>query len=139
MYFFADSHGTLNATIQNNTVAAPTEVGIAQPAIRVDSGTSSGAAVDTTVCASVSGNTAAGSVGSGGFKFDGVAFRKEGATAATNSFGIVGLPAAPALDGAMQTYLRGQNLGETVGDPTSGALINTHGASAVWTSCNLSA
>src|SRR5881396_84248 len=52
MYYLANSQATLNAKIQNNTVAAPTDVGVARPAIRVDSGTApSPTAVDTTVCA----------------------------------------------------------------------------------------
>ena len=47
MCFVANSAGTSNLEVQNNTVAAPTDL-VARPGIRVDSGTSAGTAVDTT-------------------------------------------------------------------------------------------
>lgn len=132
MFFLANGHGTLNAKIQNNTVAAPTDSGVARPAIGVNSG--SGATTDSTVCVNVSGNAAVGQT-NGSFTFDGIAFRKEGTDPATNSFGIVGLSPNPATDTDMQTYVRSQNAADTQGD--GGAFINDHGSTAVWTACTL--
>jgi hypothetical protein len=136
IYFLANSSGTLNAKIQNNTVAAPTDTTVARPAIRVDSGSSAGTAVNTTVCAQISGNTATGS-NVGGFQFDGIALRKQGTTITPDAFGLVGLSPSPATDSQMQSYLEGQNPAETLGSGGGGALINTHGSSAVWQSCTL--
>src|SRR5204863_1783756 len=108
--FLANSQGTLNAKIQNNTVGTPIgPTPPAEPGIRIDSGTSVGTAVDTTVCVNVSGNTSGSSDNGAGFQFDGIAFRKEGTSTTTNSFGIVGLSPDPATDTQMQTYVRGQN------------------------------
>jgi large repetitive protein len=135
IYFLANSQGTLNARIQNNTAGPPTDTTVARPGIRVDSGTSSGTAVNTTVCLQVANNTATGS-SNGAFQFDGIALRKQGDVPTTNVFGLVGLTSAPATDAQMQSYVRGQNPAEVQGDAAGGALINSH-AGSPWTSCTL--
>ncbi|MGA7672504.1 MAG: Ig-like domain-containing protein, partial [Nitrolancea sp.] len=136
MYFLANSQGTLNAKIQNNTVTAPTDPGTARPAIRVDSGSSAGTAVNTTVCLQISGNTATGS-NVGGFQFDGIALRKQGNTTTPNAFGIVGMSPSPGTDDQMQTYVRSQNAGDVAGAGGGGAVITSHSTNAVWTTCTL--
>jgi hypothetical protein len=84
----------------------------------------------------VTGN-ATGQDNGTGFRFDGIAFRKEGNTATPNSFGIVGMSPSPGTDSDMETYLRSQNPADLLGTGGGGALINTHGANPVWTSCTL--
>jgi hypothetical protein len=79
------SLATMDLTIQNNTVAAPTLTN--RNGIRVDSGSAAG---DVTLCMAMSGNTTAGS----GVN-QGIGLRKQGVVATTNDFGIVGLAPSP--------------------------------------------
>ena len=112
----ANSTGTLNAKIQNNNVGTPNTgaSGPSEPGIRIDSGTSSGTAVDTKVCLNLSGNTTAGSTFSG-TTFPGIGLRKQGTTATVNDFGIVGLTPTPATASQTEAYVSGQNPASTAG------------------------
>ncbi len=92
-----DSNGTLNAKIQNNTVAAP--LGGTRPGIRIDSGSANG---DTTVCLNISGNISAGSNGT-----QGIGLRKQGTNPNVNTFAINGM-AATASPG-VENYVNGLN------------------------------
>jgi hypothetical protein len=130
IYFLANSRGVLNAKVQTNTVGAP--VTGSRPAIRIDSGSSAGTAVDTNVCLLISGNTAAPA----GAFFDGIAIRKQGNFATTNDFGLVGLAPSPATDAQTEAFLRGQNPTETTG-AAGGSQVVSHGANLVYTSCSL--
>jgi hypothetical protein len=94
----------LRVTIQNNTVGAPSGV---EDGIRVDSGNGS-AGSNPAVCLSISNNTSTGSTG-----LFGIGLRKEGSSATTNFFGIVGLTPSPATNSQMVTYVQGQNPGTT--------------------------
>ncbi len=91
------SNGTMRAKIQSNTVAAPLS-GV-RPGIRVDSGNSTG---NATVCLNISGNTSAGSGGSGG-----IGLRKQGTASATNTFGINGMTATASP--GIEAYVNGLN------------------------------
>ena len=108
--FLANSTGTLNAKIQNNTVGIPNTglAGPSEPGIRVDTGTSVGTAIDTNVCLNISGNTTAGSTFSG-TTFPGIGLRKQGTVSTTNNFGIVGLSPSPATAAQTETYVSSQN------------------------------
>ena len=82
-----DGKGTLNASIKNNTVAAP--LGGARPGIRVDSGNgvnTNGGTENETTCLRISGNTTAGT----GHTIAGIGLRKQGTSSSLNIFGIVG-------------------------------------------------
>jgi large repetitive protein len=103
IYFLANSNGTLNAKVENNTAGPP--LSGSRPGIRIDSGSSAGAAVDTSVCLLTSGNTATGIGGT----FDGIAVRKQGTAATTNDFGIVGLSPSPADATQTTNVIRSQN------------------------------
>jgi large repetitive protein len=124
--FLANSSGTLRMRLQNNTVAAPTEPS-GSAGIRVDSGTSGGSAVNTTVCLQISGNTTAGSTSQAtGDTAPGIGLRKQGADAAVNAFGIVGLSPSPAVASQTVAYVSGQNPASapgTGGFGTSGTYI----------------
>ena len=80
------SLGTMDVTITNNTVGAPTLAN--RNGIRVDSGSASG---DVTVCMLMTGNTSAGSGVNAG-----IGIRKQGSVSTVNDFGIVGLAGSPA-------------------------------------------
>jgi hypothetical protein len=113
--FLANSRGTLNARIQNNHVAAPnTPSGPSETGIRVDSGTSAGAAVDTNVCLDISANTTSGSTFSGTTS-PGIGLRKQGTAANVNDFGIVGLTPVPASAAQTESYVAGLNPASTAG------------------------
>ncbi|MEK6281967.1 MAG: Calx-beta domain-containing protein [Acidobacteriota bacterium] len=81
----ATNRATMDLTIQNNTVAAPTLTN--RNGIRVDSGSAAG---DTNICLSITGNTSAGSGIS-----QGIGIRKQGTNALVNVYGIVGLSPSP--------------------------------------------
>lgn len=81
----ATNRATMDLTIQNNTVAAPTLAG--RNGIRIDSGSATG---DTNICLLMTGNTSAGSGIS-----QGIGIRKQGTNAAVNVFGIIGLSPSP--------------------------------------------
>jgi len=90
------SNGSIEAKIQNNTVAAP--AGAARQGIRVESGGTIG---NTNVCLNISGNTSAGN------GTQGIGLRKQGTNAAVNVFGINGM-AATATPG-VEAYVNGLN------------------------------
>lgn len=128
--YLANSSGTLSAKVQNNTVGASSVsdgVGgtVGNYAIRVDSGTSTGTAVDTNVCLQVSGNTATGSTSTAtASTFPGIGLRKQGTVATTNDFGIVGLANNPATAAQAESYVSSQNPGSTSGTfGTGGAAV----------------
>lgn len=81
----ATNRATMDLTIQNNTVTAPTLTN--RNGIRVDSGSAAG---DTSLCMLMAGNTSAGS----GVN-QGIGIRKQGTNAAVNVFGIIGLAPSP--------------------------------------------
>ena len=86
--------------------------------IRVDSGSATG---DVTTCLAISGNTSAGSGAN-----QGIGLRKQGADAAVNVFGVVGLSPSPATAAQTVAYVSGQNPASapgTGGFGTSGAYI----------------
>ncbi len=91
-----DANGTLTATIQNNTVAAP--LGGVRPGIRVDAGNATG---NNTVCLNLSGNTSAGNFAVP----SGIGLRRQSTN--TNVFGINGM-AATATPG-VESYVDGLN------------------------------
>jgi len=100
-----NSNCTMNAKIQNNTVAAPATTNAARAGIRVDSGSSAG---DTTLCLNISGNTTAGSTNTGtATTSPGINLRKQGTVTTTNSFAINGM-AATASPG-VENYVNGLN------------------------------
>ncbi len=77
--------GTMDVTITNNNVGAPTLAN--RNGIRVDSGSAAG---DVTVCMLMTGNTSAGSGVNAG-----IGIRKQGSVSTVNDFGIVGLAGSP--------------------------------------------
>jgi hypothetical protein len=114
-----DTSGTLNARVQNNTVAAP--LGGVRPGIRVDSGNTASGDNDT-VCLNISGNTSAGSGGT-----QGIGLRKQGTVSNQFTFGINGM-AATASPG-VETYVNGLN-------PAGGGTLLISAASG-FSNCNL--
>jgi len=97
-----DATGQVNATIKNNTVAAPLSGN--RNGIRVDSG--NGVSVNDSVCLDIASNTSAGS----GLSPEAIGLRKQGAVTAVNGFGIEGM-AATATPG-VEAYVSGkQNAG----------------------------
>jgi len=90
--------GTLNAKIQNNTVAAPLS-GVRE-GIRIDAGNNT--SVDDKVCLNISGNTSAGSGG-----VQGIGLRKQGTVTTTNDFGINGMAATSSP--GVESYVDGLN------------------------------
>jgi hypothetical protein len=135
--FLANSTGTLNAKIQNNNVGIPNTglSGPSEPGIRVDSGTSVGTAIDTTVCLNISGNTTAGSTFSG-TTFPGIGLRKQGTIATTNDFGIVGLSPSPATAAQTESYVSSQNPLSAAGTFGTGGTAVISGSNFI--SCTLS-
>jgi large repetitive protein len=134
--FLANSRGTLNARIQNNTVAAPlstTVVGV--PGIRVDSGTGSGTAIDTTVCLQVSSNTTAGNTAAG-TTTPGIGLRKEGTVSSTNDFGLVSLNPSPATVAQTEAFVSGLNPASASGTFGTGGAAVLSGSP--FSSCTLS-
>jgi hypothetical protein len=105
----ANGHGTLDATITNNTVDAPLGAGSRQGiVIRSGNGT---AGEDATVFLDISGNTSAGSTGPS----LGIGLRKQGTSTTINSFGIedmTGTGASPDVE----NYVNGKN-------PTGGGTL----------------
>jgi len=95
----ATNRATIDLTIQNNTVAAPTLAN--RNGIRVDSGSGAG---DTNICLSMTGNTSAGSGIS-----QGMGIRKQGTNAAVNIFGIIGLSPSPGTPANAQARLNADN------------------------------
>jgi uncharacterized repeat protein (TIGR01451 family) len=81
----ATNRATMDLTIQNNAVTAPTLAN--RNGIRVDSGSAAG---DTNLCLLMTGNTSAGS----GVN-QGIGIRKQGTTSTVNVFGIIGLAPSP--------------------------------------------
>jgi hypothetical protein len=137
MYFVANSAGTSNLKVQNNTVAAPTDL-VARPGIRVDSGTSAGTAVNTTVCLTISGNTATG--GSDGVNtYPGIGLRKQGSVSTTNTFGITGLAPSPASGAQMEAYVAGQNPASASGTFGTGGAANVSATGFNYVSCTMPA
>ncbi len=93
--------GTARLKVQNNSVAAPINVGgFASYGIRVDAG--NGQSADDAVCVNMSGNSSAGSNGG-----TGIGFRKEGSASTTNDFSVHGM-AATSTPG-VETYVNGLN------------------------------
>jgi RTX calcium-binding nonapeptide repeat (4 copies)/Calx-beta domain len=93
------SLGTLDATIQNNTVGTPILTN--RNGIRVDSGSASG---DVTLCMLMTGNTSAGSGVNAG-----IGLRKQGTNATVNDFGIVGLAPSPATAAQAEAKVEADN------------------------------
>ena len=134
IFFLANGTGTLRAAIENNTVSAPTGGGGAF-GIRVVSGTGSSSAINTTVCARIQNNTAAGGLNTGtGNTAEAIGLRKQGAVAGTNTFGIVGLSPSPATAAQTVTYVTGLNPSSTAG--TSLAKVSVQSGDN-FTSCSL--
>ena len=123
IYFIANQSSTLRAKVQGNTVAAPTDLGAG---IRIDSGTAASQAVNTTVCANISGNTTAGLAPNLG-----ISLRKQGTTSNVNTFGINGLAPSPTtLPTETTSYVASQNPGSA-----GGVLLAS--ATTGFTSCSL--
>jgi large repetitive protein len=123
IYFIANQSSTLRAKVQGNNVAAPADLGAG---IRIDSGTALSQAVNTTVCANISGNTTAGLAPN-----PGISLRKQGATANINTFGINGLAPSPTTLAAQTTdHVAGLNPGSS-----GGVLLVS--ATTGFTSCSL--
>ncbi|GAA2158486.1 cadherin domain-containing protein [Humibacillus xanthopallidus] len=137
IYFIANSTGTSNLKVQNNSVAAPTDL-VARPGIRVDSGTSSGTAVNTTVCLTISGNTVAGAT-DGTNTYPGIGLRKQGSVATTNTFGITGLAPSPATGAQMEAYVAGQNPASASGTFGTGGAANISATGFNFVSCTMPA
>ncbi len=93
-----------NILIQNNNVGSIRDA--STPAIRVESGSSSG---DTNLCLNLSSNTATGNAAPG------IGLRKQGIVATTNDFGIVGLSPSPANPNQTEDYVGTQNPGSNLG------------------------
>jgi hypothetical protein len=137
IYFIANSTGTSDLKVQNNTVAAPTDL-VARPGIRVDSGTGPTAAVNTTVCLTISGNTAAGAT-DGTNTYPGIGLRKQGSVATTNTFGITGLAPSPATGAQMEAYVAGQNPASASGTFGTGGAANISATGFNYVSCTMPA
>ncbi|KRF38920.1 hypothetical protein ASG96_16230 [Terrabacter sp. Soil810] len=134
--FLANSRGTLNAKIESNTVAAPLSTTAASvPGIRVDSGTGSSAAIDTTVCLKISSNTTAGNTAVGATT-PGIGLRKQGTVATTNDFGVVGLSPNPATGPQTEAYVSGLNPASAAGTFGTGGTAVLSGSSFI--PCTLS-
>ena len=103
-----DATGTVNATIKNNTVAAPLTGN--RNGIRVDAGNS--LSVNDSVCLDISGNTSAGS----GVTPEGIGLRKQGTSTSTNAFGIEGMSATSSP--GVETFVDGQNPGSAINSGT---------------------
>ncbi len=129
IYFIANSTGSSYLKVQGNNAAAPTDA-VARSGIRVDSGTSVGTAVNTTVCLTISGNTSAGA-SDGANLAPGISLRKQGTVAATNTYGITGLPNNPATAAQVQTYVTGLNPASTTGNFGSGGVAVLSGANFI--------
>ena len=98
------TNGVATFTVQNNTVAAPINVGGSlRQGIRVDAGNGIGGSNDT-VCLTVTDNTSAGSNGAAG-----IGLRKEGSVLGVHTFGINGLTPSPANGAQLELYVEGQN------------------------------
>jgi len=95
----ATNRATMDVTIQNNTVTAPTLAN--RNGIRVDSGSAAG---DTNVCMLMTGNTSAGSGVNAG-----LGIRKQGTNAAVNVFGIVGLSPSSATAAQAEAKVEADN------------------------------
>jgi hypothetical protein len=94
---------TLNATITNNTLAAPNTTTSARAGVRVDSGSTGS---NNTVCLDIAGNNTAGSTNTAtSTTSPGINLRRQ--TTGTNVFGIKGM-AATASPG-VETFVNGQN------------------------------
>jgi Bacterial Ig domain/Cadherin domain/RTX calcium-binding nonapeptide repeat (4 copies) len=94
---------TLNATVTNNTVAAPKATNAARAGIRVDSGSSGST---TTVCLDLRGNTTAGSTNTAtGTTSPGINLRRQ--IAAGVVFGIEGMTATDSP--GVENYVNGLN------------------------------
>ena len=133
--FLANSSGTLNAKIQNNTVAAPLSTTVVTvPGIRVDSGTGSSAAIDTNVCLQISSNTTAGNTASG-TTTPGIGLRKQGTVSTTNDFGVVGLSPNPATAAQTESYVTSLNPASAAGTFGTGGTAVISGSNFI--PCNL--
>ena len=134
IFFLANATGTLRTAIENNTVSGPTGGG-GGFGIRVVSGTGSTSAINTTVCARIQNNTAAGGLNTGtGLTAEAIGLRKQGTVAATNTFGIVGLSPSPATAAQTVTHVTGLNPASTAG--SSGAKVLVQSGDN-FTSCTL--
>jgi len=97
--------GTLNASITNNTVAAPLA---GHEGIRVDAGNS--VSVNDSVCLNISGNTTAGGTNTAtSTTWPGIGLRKQGTSTTTNAFGIVGLSPSPTGTPNVENYVNAHN------------------------------
>jgi hypothetical protein len=100
-----NSSSTMNATVTNNTVAAPITTNSARAGIRVDSGSAVG---DTTLCLDLRNNTTAGSTNTGtGTTSPGINLRKQGTDPTVNTFGIEGMAATSSP--GVENYVNGLN------------------------------
>jgi hypothetical protein len=115
----ARSSGTVTSTVNNNTVATPTELGY--NGIHLVSGTV--AAGDSRMCVGISGNSTSGS------GVPGIGLRKFGTGATINDFGIGGLTPSPATAAQTNTYVVAFN-------PASVAGVQVYGGGDNFTSCN---
>jgi uncharacterized protein DUF4214 len=95
----ATNRATMDLTIQNNTVTAPTLTN--RNGIRVDSGSAAG---DTNLCLVMTGNASAGS----GVN-QGIGIRKQGTNAVVNVFGITGLVPSPTTGANAAAKLAADN------------------------------
>ncbi|MEK6281956.1 MAG: Ig-like domain repeat protein [Acidobacteriota bacterium] len=99
LVFARASLAIVDATVQNNTVTAPTMTN--RSGIRVFSGSSAG---DTTLCAVITNNVSDGSGVNAG-----IGIRKEGIVAGTNEYGIVGLAPSPASAAQAEAKVEADN------------------------------
>jgi hypothetical protein len=104
-------NGSIEAKVQNNTVATP--LGAGRHGIRVESG---GTVGNTNVCLNITGNTS-----SGNGTATGIGLRKQGTNAAVNVFGVNGMvaTASPAVE-AYVTLLNPAGGGTQLISATSG-------------------
>ena len=109
----ANSNGSLNLKLQNNTFGAPIQ---SFAGIRVENGSSADAAFNPTMCANISGNTAgSGSADAFGDKPPGINLIKRSTSSTTYVFGLVGLSPSPATAAQTETYVTTQNPSSALG------------------------
>ncbi|MFQ6171951.1 Ig-like domain-containing protein [Oryzobacter sp. R7] len=124
IFLLTRDSGTLRTRVQNNTVAAPVELA-GEAGIVVRSGDL--AAGDASVCLQIQSNTTAGSVnGATGDRAPGIGLRKQGADAAINDFGVVGLVSSPTLQAGVVSHVSNSNPASALGTGgygTSGAYV----------------
>jgi VCBS repeat-containing protein len=130
-----DSNGTANVEVSNNSVSAP-KTSVAT-SIEVMEGSTGSPSYNPTLCAAISGNTAATALDDGaGDRAPGITLDKLVAGSASYKFGITGLPLPPATAAQTEVYVATQNPGSGVGTGFWGPLTVFAGNDG-FTSCTL--